>query len=81
MEQADAVVVLCVLFVGVGDVFADVADSVGNGLGGQFVVHPVLVTTIVFDAFVLTESFTDEHAALVIAFDRHDVGHVRLGRK
>ena len=37
------------------------------------------MATIVFDTFVLSESFTDEHPALKVTVYRHNVRNIGLG--
>ena len=81
MQESDSIVLRGVGFVGVRDVFADVANSIGYGLGGQFVVHPVLVGAIVFDAFVLTVSLADKHPSFEVAMEGDNVRHVGFGRE
>ena len=79
LQESDSIVLRGVGFVGVRDVFADVANSIGYGLGGQFVVHPVFMSSIVFDPFVLTVGFANEHSSLEIAMEGNNVRHVGFG--
>ena len=79
LQESDSIVLRGVGFVGVRDVFADVANSIGYSLSGQFFVHPVFMSPIVFDAFVLTVGLANKHPSFEVTMQRDNIRHIGLG--
>ena len=67
--------------VGIWHVLVNVVDAILDRLGGQLVVHPVGMITIVLDALALPKRLADKHIALIVAMKRDDVGDIWLRGK
>ena len=77
-QQSDSIVLAGVVSSLFTEVLHDVRVSIFNRLGGQIVIQPVTMSTVVLDAFALAEGLAGVEFSLRVYVEGHDVGQHRF---